>query len=207
MTTRTRLRFGLYTFGVIALTVLLYLGWFHVPHLGLDQDKADVFRLAGESKWDEARRLTEVMDERYPDDVRVPLLRGWLEDGVGNLDASARAYERALDLCESDAEHLELLVTLADIQRRRGQVAVAERRLEDAANRYGESAKTRQLRVILLMSKCHWDAALGEVDRLAEENPVDPHASGLRRRIRKLREADEASGSNDSAPVGRSTDK
>ena len=207
MTTRTRMRFGLYTIGAIALIALVYLGWFYVPHLGLDQDKTEVFRLASEGKWDEARHLIEVMDERYPDDIRVPLLCGWLEDGVGNLDGSTRAYERALELCKSDAEHLELQVTLADIQRRRGQVAVAERRLEDAANRYGESAKTRQLRASLFMSKWHWDAALGEVDRLAEENPVDPHASGLRRRIRKLREADEASGSNESAPVVRSPGK
>jgi tetratricopeptide (TPR) repeat protein len=201
------MRFGLYMFGAITLIVLAYLGWFYVPHLGLDQDKTEVFRFASEGEWDEARRLIEVMDERYPDDIRVPLLRGWLEEGVGNLDGSTRAYERALELCKSDAEHLELLVTLADIQRRRGEAAVAEARLEEATNRYGESAKTRQLRAILLMSKCYWDAALGEVDKLAEENPVDPHASRLRRRIRKLREANEASGSNESVPIIRLPDK
>ena len=89
MSTRTRLRIGLYTVGVIALSVLTYVGWFYVPHLGLDQDKTEVFRLAGEGDWDQARRVIEVMDERYPDDVRVPLLRGWLEDGVGDLGASA----------------------------------------------------------------------------------------------------------------------
>ena len=103
--------------------------------------------------------------------------------------------------------HDTVLVSLADIGRRRGELADAQARLEDAVNQYGESAKTRHLRVILLMSKGHWDAALGETHRLAEENPVDPHASGLRRRIRKLREADEASGCNASATIGRSTDK
>ena len=38
MSTRTRLRIGLYTVGVIALSVLTYVGWFYVPHLGLDRN-------------------------------------------------------------------------------------------------------------------------------------------------------------------------
>lgn len=205
--TRIRLRFGLYAVSATALAVLVYLGWFYVPHLGLDQDKTEVFRLAGEGKWEEARDLIDEMAERYPDDVRVPLLLGWLEDGAGDLDATTRAYESALPKCETDAQRLELLVTLADIHRRQGHADVAEVRLEEAAKKYGESAKTRHLRVLLLMSKRHWNAALGEIDQLAEENPVNPHARSLRRRVRKLQEAEEASGANEAATVGRSPGK
>ncbi|MAG58768.1 MAG: hypothetical protein CMJ83_20970 [Planctomycetes bacterium] len=187
---RLKRRIALYGAAVAILGVLVYLGWVYVPHLGYSQDRAEVFALVADGQFDEARSLIDEMRERDPDDVRVLVLLGWLEDGAGDLAATQSAYEAAVPLCKNDEQRRDLLLTLADIDRRVGHLDEASSGLKDVVSRFGETARSRQLRVLLLIDKRSWDDALGEIAKLAEENPVNPHTQRLRSRVRRLQEAE-----------------
>jgi len=186
---RTKKRVILYSFSVVALAVLSYLGWAYVPHLGFDEDRTVLFGLLGESRYAEAEAVLDEMTDRYPKDVRVSLLRGYLAEHQGDLEKAKGIYRDSQSACHNDAQRQDLLVTVADIERRQGHLDRAERQLADATKRYGESFRSRHLRVLLFVDKHDYDAALGEVDLMAEEKPVNPHVLSLRIQIQRLQEA------------------
>ena len=179
-----RFRVALYlALGAGALVHLLCL---HEPDLGFDGDVTAFWGMAGEGELEDARALLDRMHERFPTDPRVPLLQAWLEQRTGDRAAALAAYEAALPLCDGDEQTLEVLVAMADIRRLQGRSDRARRDLEEATSAYGESARTHHLRAVLLMQKRSWNAALGEIDRLAEEDSMSPYPRRLRQRVQRL---------------------
>lgn len=171
------------------LAGLIYGGWFYVPHLGFDEDRTDLLGLIGAKDWEACVELLDEMRKRYPKDVRVPLLRAYMEECRGDLEAAKELYRSSVAMAYNDRQRQELLVTVADIDRRQGDVGAAEKQLADAVKQYGESYRSHHLRALILIDKHALDEALGEVAKMDEENPVNPHARSLRMRIQRLQEA------------------
>lgn len=145
-----------------------------------------VYELAGEGRFDEARALIVTLYDRFPEEVRVPLLDGWLEDGTGELDAAFAAYERARPLLLDDAaQHRSIETTLADIDRRRGRFEDAHARLDALEARHGLGERGGLARALVFESEKKLQDALSVLNDLADEHPESGAVRLLRSRLRQ----------------------
>lgn len=148
--------------------------------------EAKVFELAGEGRFDEARAAIEDAAERWPKEVRIPLLRGWLEDGTGDLDAAYRAYESALPLLIGEEQKRSVQATLADIDRRRGRFAAARARLDALEMEFGLGERGGRALVLLLLSTKKVQEASSVIKRLVEEHPESVAVQRLDSQVARL---------------------
>jgi tetratricopeptide (TPR) repeat protein len=189
---RWKRRVALYLVSVVVVAGFVFAGWFYEAPPDYDAQQSRVFELVGQGNHDEARQLFATMKARMPTDVRVPMLRAWMEDGLGHPDVARAAYYEALPLCINDAQRVEIILALADLSRRQGKVDEALEYVADVAETFGETETSHHVRTLCFIDKGHWKNALGEIERLAEMNPVSQHAKRLRMFVRRHQEAQAA---------------
>ena len=176
-------RICLYGAALVAAFLLIWFGFIKEPEPTFDELKTKAINLLQEGKEEEARHLLEEMCEDFPDAVQAPLLLGWLYECGEDLPAARIAYERAISRCTTDEQRRDIMVSIAELHRREGDLSQAEQLLRKATDQYGNGERSRRLRVALLIEKREFKEALNEVETLAEEEPVSPHVRQLRRLV------------------------
>lgn len=179
---------------------LIWLSYVRTPEPDFDARKAAFFATVAEGRMDDAERLLDKLAEDFPKAVHVPLLRGWLKDGLKDLPAAMDAYKDALPLATSAEQVAEIELAIADLKRRIGSLDEAQELLETAEKRSGESESSKCLKIAILIDQKRAKDALNELDDFAEKFPVNPHARRMRRTVERiLAEASEASSGVDAA--------
>jgi tetratricopeptide (TPR) repeat protein len=130
--------------------------------------------------------LLSAIEDDFPRHVKVYLARGYLDEVENDLEAARRTYLEAADLVIDPPQRREILLSVADLDRRRGNRVEAQAMLDRLSQECGESVRSRQLRISLLVEEGRITDALREVTRMAEENPGNPLASRLRRQLEGL---------------------
>ena len=111
------------------------------------------------------------------------------EDRKSVADAE-HAYGLALGLLEpADSRRLDVVVTLADLRRRKGDPAGALSDIDEIARAHGESGRIRHARALSLIDLRRFDEALSEAHLIAEERFGGGVAKKLEKQIRSLRDA------------------
>lgn len=179
----------LYSLGATGIAVLTWMGWFYEAPPGFDEQASRVFALVRESRYEDAMTALRDLEEEFPGHIKIPLMEAYVHEVEGEFKKARAAYEVAVKRVPEADQRRVILLSIADLHRREGDVDRAEKMLAEVAKEYGESDRTRRLRAVLYSVRgCH-DHALSEVDRLVEEHPGDPHALRLRKHLRRLAEA------------------
>jgi tetratricopeptide (TPR) repeat protein len=143
---------------------------------------------------EEADALIDKLAKDFPDAVQALLLKGWLKDGLKDIKGAISAYESAIARTTSEEQRCELLLSIADLHRRSGDLSECARLREEAVSSQGETENSRQLSITMLIDQSRLEEALNELRVFAEEFPVNPHARRMQRNVeRSLKEASEAS--------------
>jgi tetratricopeptide (TPR) repeat protein len=193
-------RLILYGAALSAAFFLIWISYFRTPEPDFETRKAEFFAAVGEGRMDAAERLLDQLGDDYPKAVHVPLLRGWLKDGLKDLPAALEAYKNALPLATSDEQVAEIELAMADLKRRIGSITEAQELLENVEKRRGETESSKCLKIAILIDQKRAKDALNELEEFAEKFPVNPHARRMRRTVERiLAEASEASSGVDAA--------
>jgi hypothetical protein len=126
-----------------------------------------------------------------PSEPRVWLLVGMLAEDARKNDEAVHAYQTALGVMEpSDPGRIDVLVTLADLRRRKGDPAGALAEIDKLAQEHGVSGRIRHARVLSLIDLRRFDEALSDTRLIAEERFGGGVAKKLEKQIRSLMDAE-----------------
>ena len=182
-------RIALYATGTATLAVLVWLGWFQQPPPDYWELQRRFLDCVAEEDDEGLAEINELFDDHYADDVRVPLLRGWLAEQRRDLASAESLYRDALPLCDDDDQRNTVGVSIADLMRRRGEIDAANEELDRVIATHGKSSRARILRVLIRLDEGKSLEALSELELLAEEDPGNPQLTRLRTMVRELGEA------------------
>ena len=94
----------------------------------------------------------------------------------------ARSRSRVKNLNKGDLG----LYSIGDLKLRANNIEGAEEILEDVVGQYGESSRSRHLRILILAEQGRYEDALSVVSMIAEEDPSNPHTPRLRKYVSHL---------------------
>ncbi len=192
MTRNAVRRWWLYSLGAAATLAFVYVGFIYREPPGIDSRLEVVFAAVRAKDVERARvELGRVADD-FAGHVKVKLAYAWLDEYEGKIDDARAAYLALSDATPEPTQRRDLLLTVADLDRRVGKAPEAEAGLAAVVSEFGETERSRRLRIALLIDGGRLSEASSELGRLDEESPGNPYAAVLRRHLRRL-EASKAS--------------
>jgi tetratricopeptide (TPR) repeat protein len=173
---------------------LVWFSYLRTPDPDFNTRKSEIFAAVKEGRMEEADGLVDKLSEDFPDAVPALLLKGWLKEGLKDLKGAIAAYESSIARTTTEEQRCQILLSIADLHRRSGDLEACARIRDEVVSLQGETENSRQLSITMLIDQSRLEEALNELRVFAEEFPVNPHARRMQRNVeRSLKEASEAS--------------
>jgi len=134
----------------------------------------------GLERWDDARRVLEDIERRYPEDLRSVVRLGYLDLEQNDYTAASARFEQAL--AENPEQH-EVHYLLGMVQRRAGRLDEAQASFERVPPEHERWSDARLQVAALKERKQDFDGALAEAEAVRERapsRPLDLYVSSLR---------------------------
>ncbi|MCB9833231.1 MAG: tetratricopeptide repeat protein [Planctomycetes bacterium] len=167
------LRLILYPGGLLAVSLLTWLGWFHQPEASDEQRLSSADMLVKIGAFDSARAEVEAVLKHEPDDLHALLLLGLLEERQDRTDAAIGVYERARRRTDDENLRRDIDLSLVDLERRAGRLDGARLRLAAFEREHGADRDSGRLAGLVDWDDGDHAAAITRFEALVASGPED----------------------------------
>ncbi len=144
-------------------------------------------------QYEDAAKLLATLSQSHPENTRVLYWEGRAKEAIGDREAAAKAYERAVKSDQEGAELVEAMIALTRLLGQAGKQDAAEQSILRALERFPKEPRVYRALGELAESRGRYDEA---ILRFEEAQKLDPNNVGIRFQkgvaLRKARRFEEA---------------
>ena len=181
-------RILLYGGALLTVSTLLYYGFIWSPPPSFQVLQGEMLNCLRAKDQRGVDAALHKMRRYYADSVKLPLAEGYLREINRDWAGAQERYRAAIPRCKNKEQKRDILLSVADLSRRRGRIEESERILEEAVAMGGEGERSRELRIHLFLHKGRCDQALSQLAHLAEDYPESARLPMLLALVKKRRE-------------------
>ncbi|MFT7619700.1 MAG: putative Zn-dependent protease [Planctomycetota bacterium] len=164
-------RIALYPLAVIAVAVLVYLGWVNEPEPEIGSRLSSAGTLAQSGAYNLAEEQLVAIFDAEPNNRHAWLLQGLIDERRNDHQKAIQSYRAALKVTDEPELARDIHLSIADLFRRLENHDAARGELATVESTSGKSVATQRLRGIIAWSEGNYDAAR---TRFGDAKKLDP---------------------------------